>query len=267
VQLDFMSKALIAGIGVAIVAGPLGSIMVWRRMANFGDAMGHTTLLGVSIALLLHFNLYLGLFSICILTALMLTGLSRQKQLANETLLTICAQTILAFGLIFATFQTGVRIDLLGYLYGDILAIEETDLIWILAVNVLVWVLLFFSWRSILSSIIHEDLARVEGVPVNRVKWIFMILMAAVFSIAMKLLGALLITALLIIPASSARQISKTPESMVVFACLFGVLSVALGILLSSFWDFPTGPSIVAVSFGLFLLSLIFPLFQKGLRG
>jgi zinc transport system permease protein len=102
---------------------------------------------------------------------------------------------------------------------------------------------------------------------VNRVKWIFMILMAAVFSIAMKLLGALLITALLIIPASSARQISKTPESMVVFACLFGVLSVALGILLSSFWDFPTGPSIVAVSFGLFLLSLIFPLFQKGLRG
>lgn len=258
-QLDFISKAMLAGTGIAIVAGPLGSIMVWRRMANFGDAMGHTTLLGVCLGTLLHFNLYLGLFSICILTAAMLTGLSRQKQLANETLLTILAQTILAFGLIFASLQTGVRIDLLGFLYGDILAIETTDLFWILGVNILVWSVLFFSWRSILSITIHEDLARVEGVPVNLTKWIFMILMAAVFSIAMKLLGALLITALLIIPASSARQISKTPEKMVLFACLFGILSVILGILLSSYSDFPTGPAIVAVSFVLFLLSLLTP--------
>lgn len=256
-QLSFLGKALLAGIGIAIVAGPLGSIIVWRRMANFGDAMGHTTLLGVCIALLLHIHLYIGLFSICILTAASLASLSHQKQLANETLLSILAQTVLALGLILATFQENVRIDLLGYLYGDILAVDTNDLFWIFAVDILVLAVLFKIWRSVLSATIHEDLARVEGVPVTFVKWALMILMAAVFAIAMKLVGALLITALLIIPASSARQIAKTPESMVLYASIIGVIAVILGITISYYGDWPTGPAIVAASFVLFLFSFV----------
>lgn len=266
-QLDFLTRAILAGVGIAMVAGPLGSIIVWRRMANFGDAMGHTTLLGVCVALLLNIHLYVGLFSVCILTSIALASLSHQKQLANETLLSILAQAVLAGGLLLATFQQSVRIDILGYLYGDILAIDSTDLFWILGVNVLVWGTLLISWRSILSATIHEDLARVEGVPVTYVKWMFMILMAAVFSIAMKLVGALLITALLVIPASSARQISRTPETMVALACLLGVISVVLGILLSSFSDWPTGPAIVMVAFTFFLLSFIFSRLLGVVRG
>lgn len=257
--MDFLTKSLLAGTGVAIVAGPLGSVMVWRRMANFGDAMGHTTLLGVCLALLLHLHLYIGLFSVCILTALMLASFSHQKQLANETLLSILAQAVLAIGLILATLQQNIRIDLLGYLYGDILAIDNKDLYWILAVDFLVWISLIKIWRSLLSATIDEDLARVEGVPVTMVKWVFVLLMAAVFAIAMKLVGALLITALLVIPASSARQLTRTPESMVAYACIFGIASVVLGLLISNFGDWPTGPAIVVVAFIIFILTILLP--------
>lgn len=255
--LDFLSKAFLAGVGIALAAGPLGSVIVWRRMANFGDAMGHTTLLGVCFAVLLNIHLYIGLFAVCLLAAVLLVILSRQKQLANETLISILAQTILAVGLILASFQPGLRLDLLSYLYGDILSVDLNDLYWIAMVDVLVWAVLFKTWTWILSSTIHEDLARVEGVPVLYVRWILMILMALVFAIAMKLVGVLLITALLVLPASTARQWAKSPEAMVGLACLMGVLSVGLGILLSTYWDWPTGPAIVVVAFALFLLSLI----------
>ena len=173
--------------------------------------------------------------------------------------MSILAQTVLALGLIFATFQENVRVDLLAYLYGDILAVDNNDLLWIFGVDVLVLVVLFKIWRSVLSATIHEDLARVEGVPVVYVKWALMVLMAAVFAIAMKLVGALLITALLIIPASSARQLAKTPESMVFIAAIIGIIAVALGITVSYYGDWPTGPAIVAAAFLLFLLSLIVP--------
>ncbi len=166
------------------------------------------------------------------------------------------AQTVLAFGFILATFQSGVRIDLLGYLYGDILSVDVYDLLWIAGVDIVVIIMLFKIWRSILSVTIHEDLARVEGVPVTYVKWVLIVLIAAVFAIAMKLVGALLITALLIIPASTARQLAKTPESMVVLASMIGMVAVSLGILVSYYGDWPTGSAIVAVSFALFLLSI-----------
>lgn len=258
-ELDFIAKALLAGSGIALAAGPLGSIMVWRRMANFGDALGHTTLLGVCLAALLNIHLYLGLFALCILTAMMLAGLSRQKQLANETLLTILAQSILAFGLIFATHLEGIRIDLLGYLFGDILSVDNYDLLWILGVDVLVIAVLFTIWPNVLRMIIHEDLARVEGVPVDYIKWSLMILLASIFAIAMKLVGALLITALLIIPASSARKFAKTPEMMAFLGSLLGVLAVIVGIGLSNYSDIPTGPAIVAMAFAIFILTLLFP--------
>lgn len=261
-DLNFIGMALLAGLGIAVVSGPLGSLIVWRRMANFGDAMGHTTLLGVCLAMLLNLNLYLGLFGICIITAAAMASLSSQKQLANETLLSILAQTVLAFGLILATFQTTVRIDLLGYLYGDILSVDAYDLLWIFGVDILVLITLFKIWRSILSITIHEDLAKVEGVPVTYIKWVLIVLIAAVFAIAMKLVGALLITALLIIPASTARQLAKTPESMVIMASLIGMIAVSLGIWVSYYRDWPTGPAIVAVSFVLFLLSILVP-FRK----
>lgn len=262
-QLDFVSRAILAGMGIALVAGPLGSFIVWRRMANFGDTLAHSTLLGVCFALLLSINLYIGLFSICIIVAALLSLFSKQRRLANDTILGMLAYTTLALGLIIATFLEGVRVDLLGYLYGDILAVNEIDLIWILCVDILVLIALMVLWRPLLSVTVHEDLARVEGAPVTTAKWAFMIMLAIVFAISMKLVGILLITALLIIPASAARQISRTPEQMAIFASIIGMIAVAAGVMVSNTWDWPTGPAIVVVSTGIFALNLLVGCIRK----
>jgi zinc transport system permease protein len=256
-QLEFIEKAFLAGSGIALIVGPLGSVIVWRRMTNFGDALGHATLLGVCFAWLFNINLYVGLISVSLIVAGILATLSRQKRLASDTLLTVLAQATLSLGLVLATFLEGVRMDLLGYLYGDILAVNSTDLVWILAIDCIGLVALVFLWRSLLSITIHEDIAHVEGVSVMLVKWSLILLLAIVFAIAMKLVGVLLITALLVIPASTARQFSKTPEQMAALASVFGVLSVGMGIALSKWYDWPAGPAIVISGFSLFIGSLL----------
>jgi len=256
-SLDFVARGIVAGVGIALVAGPLGSIIVWRRMANFGDTLAHSTLLGLCFALLLNIHPYIGLTSTCILVACLLALLSRRHHLANDTILSILAYGTLAIGLILATVLKGIRVDLLGYLYGDILAVNNSDLIWIYCVDFIAIVALILLWRQILSMTVHEDLARVEGVPVVFVQWILVILMAIVFAVAMKLVGILLITALLIIPASSARQITKTPEQMAIIASVLGSLAVYGGLSISGIWDWPAGPAIVVVSLCIFALSMI----------
>ena len=255
--LDFIGRAIMAGMGIALVAGPLGSIIVWRRMANFGDALAHSTLLGLCFALLLNIHIYIGVTAICMIVACLLAVLSRRHHLANDTILSILAYTTLAIGLILATLIKGVRIDLLAYLYGDILAVNELDLIWIYSVDVIAILVLLKIWRQILSMTVHEDLARVEGVSVNSVQWCLTLLMAIVFAIAMKLVGILLITALLIIPASSARQLAKTPEQMAILASILGAIAVYFGIRISANWDWPAGPAIVVVAMIIFVLSIM----------
>lgn len=255
--LDFMIRAVIAGIGIALVAGPLGSIIVWRRMANFGDALAHSTLLGLCFALLLNIHVYIGLTSVCILVASALALFSKQRHLANDTILCMLAYTTLAIGLILATVLKGIRVDLLSYLYGDILSVNNTDLIWIYCVDAVVFLSLLKIWRPILSMTVHEDLARVEGVPVATMQWTLVIIMAIVFSVAMKLVGILLITALLIIPASAARQIARTPEKMAIIASIVGIISVWGGIQLSFNWDWPAGPAIVVVAMVIFVASVL----------
>lgn len=255
--LDFITRAIIAGMGIALVAGPLGSIIVWRRMANFGDTLAHSTLLGLCLAILFNIQIYIGLISICIIVAGLLALFSKQKRLANDTILSILAYGTLAIGLILATVIKGVRVDLLGYLYGDILAANTNDLIWIYCVDVIALLILISIWRPVLSIIVHEDLAKAEGVPVSLVQWTVILLMAIVFAVAMKLVGILLITALLIIPASAGRQFAKSPEQMAVLGSLIGIISVYSGVQASRFWDWPTGPAIVVVATLIFAVSVM----------
>lgn len=259
-HLDFMMRALIAGLGIALVAGPLGSVIVWRRMANFGDALAHSTLLGLCFSLLFEIHLYFGLLSVCMITAGLLGLLSRQKQLANDTILCILAYTSLAVGLILATVLKGIRIDLLGYLFGDILAVNTVDLLWVLGIDVIVILVLIKIWRPLLSITVHEDLAKVEGASVSCVQWLFIMLLAIVFAVAMKLIGVLLITALLVIPAAAARQITRSPEQMAMLASVVGMIAVYLGITFSMHWDWPAGPAIVVAAM---LLFLVFNLIRK----
>ena len=256
---DFLLRAMLGGIGVALVAGPFGAFVVWRRLAYFGDTLSHSALLGVVLGFLFHVNLTLGIVVVCQLLALLLFVLQRQKHLGGDTLLGILAHGALSLGLVLLALVETLRIDLLSYLFGDILAIGPVDLAWIFGGGGLALGLLLLLWRPLLAMTIHEDLARVEGVPVDLINWAFLALLALAVALLMKVVGLLLVTALLIIPAATARRFSTTPEAMALIAALCGCLAVVGGLGASFRWDTSAGPSIVVAAALLFVASHLLP--------
>ena len=256
---DFLLNALLAGLALALVAGPLGSFVVWRRMAYFGDTLAHAALLGVAVGLLLDVSPTLAVTVGCVLLAVLLVTLQQRQPLAADTLLGILAPSTLSLGLVVLSFNREVRIDLLGYLFGDLLAVAPSDLLWIVAGSALVLACLLALWRQLLAVTVHEELAQVEGLPVAGLRLALVLLIALVIAVAMKIVGVLLITSLLIIPAAAAQRHSRTPEQMAIGASLLGMLAVGGGLSLSWFEDTPAGPSIVVCAASLFLLSLALP--------
>lgn len=253
---DFLLYALLAGIAVALVAGPLGAFAVWRRMAYFGDTLAHSALLGITFGLLLGVNLNVAVAIGCLLLALILVALQHNRFLATDTLLGILSHSTLALGLICVSLFNGTRIDLLAYLFGDILSVNRADVISIWLISLSVIAAIAWLWRPLLAITVHEDLAHVEGVAVAKTRTLLMLLMALVIAIAMKVVGVLLITALLIIPAAASRRLTSTPETMALVASVIGCISVCLGLLASYYWDSPAGPSIVLAATGLFIVTL-----------
>ena len=272
---DFLWRALLGGLGVAVIAGPLGCFIVWRRMAYFGDTLAHSALLGIALGFLLNLKLTIHLeqltlnsllmFStliVCLAIALLLVILESQKRFATDTLLGILAHSALSLGLVALAFlqAEGLRIDLYAYLFGDLLAITHTDLYWIYGGGGLILLVLIFIWQSLLSITIHQELAQVEGVSVAWIRLLFMLMVALVIAIAMKIVGILLITSMLIIPPAAARSFAKTPEQMAVLASLIGALAVIIGLTLSWHWDIPTGPAVVVAATLLFTFTFILPI-------
>lgn len=254
---DFFFRAVLGAIGVAIVTGPLGCFVVWRRLAYFGDTLSHSALLGVALAILLEVNITLAVFVISILMSLALLTLRQIAPLSSDALLGLLAHSTLALGLIALSFMTWVRVDLLGFLFGDVLAINQLDLVIIGLGGTIVLFVLQLIWRSLFAATVSPEIARAEGLQPERAEIIFMILMASVIAISMKIVGVLLITALLIIPAAAARNFSNSPEQMAVFAILIGILSVIIGLQSSLTWDTPAGPSIVAALLVIFIASTL----------
>ena len=251
---DFLWRALAGGIGVASIAGPLGCFIVWRRMAYFGDTLAHSALLGVALGLVLGIDLTVGIVACASLLAVLLVLLQQQRHLATDTLLGIMAHSGLAVGLVVLSFFESVRVDLFSYLFGDVLAVSQLDLVWIYAVAGLGLAALAAIWRPLLMVTIQEDLARAEGVPVTAVRLAFVLLLATVIAIAMKVVGIMLIVSLLIIPAATARCLSGTPERMAVLAALAGCAAVTAGLSGSLAWDTPSGPSVVVAAMAFFAL-------------
>ncbi len=254
---DFFARALIAGTGVALMAGPLGCFIIWRRMAYFGDTMAHSALLGVALALLLEVDLIVGVFAVAATISIALIFLQRRGMLSTDSLLGILAHSTLALGLVIVSLMAWVRVDLLGYLFGDILAVSRTDLIAIYLGGTVVLAALAVIWRSLLTATVNGEIAQAEGLHPERARLVFMLLMATVIAISMKIVGILLITSLLIIPAATARRFAASPEQMAVLASALGVVAVLLGLVGSLKLDTPPGPSIVVAALILFLLSLL----------
>lgn len=256
-EAEFVWRAFAAGIGVALIAGPLGCFVVWRRMAYFGTSLAHNAFLGIALGILLGIQPVLGIAAAAIAVALLLVLLQRQRELADDTLLGILAHSGMALGLVALSFLEGLRVDLLGYLFGDILAVSWTDVLWIYVTTAGALLGLMVLWRPLLMVSIHPELAAAEGAPVLVVRLAFMIMIAVVIAIAMKIIGILLITSMLIIPAAAARRFASTPEGMALIAAVIGVLSVTGGMAGSITMDIPSGPAIVVAATFAFVVALL----------
>ena len=253
---DFFIRALFAGLGVAFVTGPLGCFVVWRRLSYFGDTLAHSALLGVTIAFSLQLNIALSVFVISSLIALILIQLQKKTNLPGDALLGLLAHSSLAIGLVVIGFLTFIRFDVMGLLFGDILAVTIDDLYIIWIGGALILLVLKLIWKPLFASTVNYELAEAEGLNPDRAKAVFTILMAAIIAISIKMIGLLLITGMLIIPAAMARNISTSPQGMVFFSIVGGLLSVIIGLFSSLKFNTPSGPSIIAASLLLFILSL-----------
>jgi len=256
---DFLFKALIGGIGVAVVAAPIGCFLVWRRMAYFGDTMAHSALSGIALGYLLGLAPMVGVFATSVMIAVFLSALQKRKTVTSDTLLGIFSHGALAIGILAITLMEGRRFDIMSTLFGDILAINNTDIITLYSGGGVVLALLLYFWRKLLSFTVNEELAFVEGVPVGFMNLLLLIMLALVVAIAMKIVGILLVTSLMIIPAASIRQLSKTPEQMAIFATFSGIIAVISGIGLAFQLDMPPGPTIVVSALILFIIGQIIP--------
>ena len=261
---DFLVRALVGGIVVAVVAAPFGVFVVWRRLAYFGDTLAHSALLGVALGFLLHINLNVAVVAVCLTVAILLFLFQRQKQLADDTLLGILAHSSLSLGLVFLALFETVRVDLMAYLFGDILAVSGADIGWIVVAGTAALLVLIRLWKPLLLITVHEDMARIDGVRVDLVKLSFVCLLAILVAVMMKIVGLVLVTSLFIIPAAAARRVVRTPEAMAIVAALIGALAVVAGLAGSYHWDTPAGPSIVLSAAALFGLLYMLPLTRHG---
>jgi len=249
-----MIRATLAGLALALAAGPLGCFVVWRRMAYFGDATAHAAILGVAVSLGFSISVMAGTLVVALAMAAGLSAFSGRGY-AMDTLLGVMAHSALATGLVVVSLMHGVRVDLMGYLFGDILAVTRGDLVLIWAGALAVLGLIFWRWSNLLTTTLNADLAQAEGISPRIEQLVLMLALATVVAMAIKIVGALLITAMLIVPAAAARPFSQTPERMAFLAVLIGGVAVLAGLGLSLIADTPAGPSIVLMAGALFLLS------------
>lgn len=254
-MLELLLPGWLGGIMLALAAGPLGSFVVWRRMSYFGDTLAHASLLGVAFGLLLNVNPFYAVIAVTLLLALGLVWLERRPHLAIDTLLGIMAHSALSLGLVVVSLMSNVRVDLMAYLFGDLLAVTPEDL-WVIGGGVaLVLTTLIWQWRPLLSMTISPELAQVDGVNIVRTRMLLMLVTALTIGVAMKFVGALIITSLLVIPAATARRFARTPEQMALIAVGTGIIAVTGGLTFSAFYDTPAGPSVVLCAALLFVFS------------
>ncbi len=254
---DFLIRAMLAGVGLSLATGPLGAFVVWRRMAYFGDATAHAAILGVALALGASLPIYLGILLVALAMALTVSTLAGRGH-AMDTMLGVLAHAALALGLVAVSFIHGVRVDLSAFLFGDILAVSRVDLAVIWGGSMLVLAGLVWRWAPLLTATLNEDLATASGIKPAREQLVLTLALALVVAMSIKVVGALLIAAMLIIPAAAARGAAKTPEAMALGAVLIGMAASVGGLVASLQWDTPAGPSIVVVATGVFVLSLGF---------
>ncbi|MGR3808684.1 zinc transport system permease protein [Pasteurella testudinis DSM 23072] len=253
---DILLPAWLCGMILSLLSAPLGAFVVWRKMSYFGDTLSHASLLGVALGLLLEVNPYFAVIIIVLLLACLLVWLENYTAFSADTLLGIIAHSSLSLGVVAIALMDNVRVDLISYLFGDILAVDYADLYWVIAGAAIVLLILLRLWKPLLATTISAELAQIEGINTRKMQMILMLMTALTIALSMKFVGALIITSLLIIPAATARRFAKTPEQMVMIGYVISCVAISLGLGLSALYDTPAGPSIVIAASMLFMLSL-----------
>jgi len=254
---DFFTRALLAAMGVAVMSGPLGCFILWQRMAYFGETLAHSALLGLAFSFMVSLPLLLSVFGLAVGISLVMVWLESRKNWSSDAILGILSHASLALGLVILSFMPMVSFDMLGLLFGDILAVTNEDLVIVFCGLMLILGFMLWLWRPLLAASVSWEIAEAEGQRPQRSRLLFMVLLALVIAIAMKIIGILLITALLIIPAATARRFATSPESMAVWASVIGVAASVGGLYGSLQFDTPSGPSIVVAALVFFCVSLV----------
>ncbi|VFP83141.1 zinc ABC transporter permease subunit ZnuB [Candidatus Erwinia haradaeae] len=256
-MIELLFPSWITGVLLTAITGPLGSFIIWRRMSYFGDTLAHASLLGVTCGLLLDINPFYAVMLMTVFLAFILVWLEHYSHLALDTLLGILAHSSLSLGLVLVSLISNIRVDLMTYLFGDLLSMTYNDLWLIMTGVILVLSVLIWHWRALLSLTVHAELAHVDGISIQRTRVILMLITALTIGISMKFVGALIITSLLIIPAATARRFAHSPEQMAILAVIIGALAVTIGLIFSALYDTPAGPSVVLGAAIMFMFSVI----------
>ncbi|AKH68180.1 ABC-type Mn2+/Zn2+ transport system, permease component [Spongiibacter sp. IMCC21906] len=261
---DILLNALLAGLLLAVTAGPLGSLVVWQRMAFYGDTLAHSALLGVALGVALQVDLQFSVLICCLLLAVALFALQYWRDTPLDSLLAILSHSSLAIGLVSLSLLDQQRLDLTAFLFGDLMAVMAEDVIKLAIIDAVVLLLLLRYWKSLVAITAHHELAAIEGLAVNRLRLLMMLMVATTVAIAMKIVGVLLVTAMLIIPATAAGRLARSPEQTAIIASVIGTLAVFSGLGGAWYWDLPAGPAIVCGAALLFVFAQFWPAYRRG---
>lgn len=246
---DLLLRSLLAGILMVAVAAPMGCLMVWQRLSFLADTLGHASILGVALGLMLAVDTLWGVLGVIVLLIVLIRYyMGDQGHTMSESLLAIIAYTGLAGGVILLGMTGSANISLQALLFGDLLATSTTDLLFISIITVVLAVLLWQYWHDWVAISINSEIARAEGIPTARLQSLFYLMVALLIAVMMKIMGVLLIGAMLVIPVNAARLVGKSPEQMLFFSWMFGVLSLLSGFIWSWHIDVQTGPAIVVLA-------------------
>ncbi len=254
---SFIINALLAGVGVAFISGLLGCFVIWRRMSYFGDSLGHSAILGVGAGILIGLNQNISIILVILLFSAMLTYMQSRNIFSNDSILGILAHGAMSFGVIMVSISHEPHFDLHSLLFGDILLVNKIGIISIIAVAIIIYIFIILNWKSLILATINRDLARSNNDNIMKMDMLLTICLAITKASCIKIIGVLLITSMLIIPAAAARQISSSPFAMAISSVVLALISVFIGILSSYHFDLPAGPAIVAASFMVFMCLLI----------
>ena len=251
---NFILLAIISGIGIAFITGLLGCFVVWKKMAYFGESLGHSAVLGIGIGLLLGIGDNIAVLLVIITFSLIVTYLQNKEAFSNDLILAVLAHGLLSIGIILISINPDPNFNLHSFLFGDILTVSLNEIFLIFLSAIFIYLIILTNWKALLITIISKDLAKSQNINNFKIELLFTFTMALAVAISIKIIGALLITSMLIIPSSCAKQLVNNPKNMVIISIIISILSILIGILCSYYFDIPSGPAIILTSFSAFFI-------------